>query len=362
MQWIRWLTALTRIMRIRAYLLIICCMTVLIPQSCRQSGIADGVITHLSDPGMTSTLSADTLPEDSFQDVVDCQDIQVIYDTILVVRDRISDINNYHFRTYSTTTLGNLGCFAMSGRGPGEMISPYIVHCSSSAGLLVRENSTSSLCAVDVMAVIDKTNHYVSCETLAPLGSLDCMPIADSTLLNFCLDGNDYVFRLVGSDCRQATAVNLFPEIGEDAASHLSSLFTSNTDIGKAAQFMVFLPQLSIVSADGHVSVVAVSKAYTQWRSVLSQPLGPDSVQYYLGVASDVNYIYASYAGLPLKRLQDASLGTEIHIFDWSGKFVHAIKVDADIDCLAMDAINKYLYCRRRSDHSIVRYNLNGIV
>ena len=294
--------------------------------------------------------------------VIHYKDLQIVDDTILVVKDQVSAINSYHFRTYSTTSLRDLGCFGMSGRGPGEMLSPYIVHCSSSLGLHLRENSTSSLCAVDVMAAIDKTSHYVSCETLAPLGSLDCIPIADSIMLNFCLEGNDYVFRLVNYDGRTESLINMFPGFGENTVSHFSSLLTSNTDAEKVIQLMVFLPQFSILSVNGDVVSYAVSKHYTQWRSIFSQPLGPGSIQYYSGVASDKNYIYASFAGIPLKQLQDASIGTEIHVFDWSGHFVHAIRVREDIDNIAIDSVNNRLYCRRRSDHSIIRYSLEEVV
>lgn len=335
---------------------------VIIVLSCERRGRHTGIASQVSRPDETSTLYIDSLTDDIFHDIIDCQDIHVIDDTILVIKEHISSLNNYHFKAYSTNSLRPLGSFAISGRGPGELLSPYIVHCNSSEGLFVKENSTGLLHRINVIAAINGETDYLSDgEPVSPY-SLDCIPITDSTILSFCLDGNDYVFQLTNSENVNNDIFKLYAGFGERAVTHLSSMFTSNTDLGRIVQFMVFFPQYTILSANGNCHSFAIYKKYSQWRTLFSNQLSPESIQYYTGVTSDKQYIYASYVALPLKKLQDASFGTEIHIFDWSGHFVHSIKVREDIDNLAIDSINKRLYCRRRSDHSIIRYNLSRIL
>ena len=55
-------------------------------------------------------------------------------------------------------------------------------------------------------------------------------------------------------------------------------------------------------------------------------------------------------------------MGTEIHVFDWTGRFVLNIIVAENIAEITFDEKNKYLYGIDSSNGDIVRYDLKALI
>ena len=118
--------------------------------SCSQRGMIDGVRLEYVSPDKTVSLAASSrlaLPE-----VMRCNAIQLIQDTILVLQDRATEDNIHHFKAYSVNSSDYLGAFVRLGRGPGEMISPHVVKSAAYVEWLVlNDNAMRTAWAVDVV-------------------------------------------------------------------------------------------------------------------------------------------------------------------------------------------------------------------
>ena len=130
------------------------------------------------------------------------------------------------------------------------------------------------------------------------------------------------------------------------------------------AEIMLLFPQINIFDTDnGTVRSLAVSRAYRNWKSVISRQINLETTtQYYVNAASGTDYIFAAYKGIPLEQIIKGGSGTSIHVFDWDGNFKYDIKVREDIDCMTFDGRTKKLYCIEKQEGKIIRYDLSGLL
>lgn len=142
---------------------------------------------------------------------------------------------------------------------------------------------------IDVMRSVEDVKSSTDKKVYLPANKIDCIPLSDTTML-LCLCENDKMFFQINfSDTDNDSRIDLYDDSVAGNITHLSSVMTNNTSLGKAAIFMLFLPQVVYVNEEGQ------------------------------------------------------------------------IKVKESIDYPAIDSKSHYLYCRNRSDHSIIRYNLSGL-
>lgn len=333
--------------------------------SCRQTGIVDGAEVRLVSPKEAVSLNCDTVFRCAFPEVLHCCGIQVVNDTVLVFQDQVNDSNPYHFKAYSTNTFEYMGSFIRNGRGPGEMIYPYIVKSSCGDPYLhLDAGQMGKAFSVNVEKSIKTRMASISQSYDLPSNVISWIPMEGIGQFILQLDNSESVFRLIGKDGNISKTFNLYENIdGERYATHLSSILTNDGNKGKVAEFMVFFPQFNMIdTADGLVQSIAVDMNYRKWKTVLNSKLSPDTIQYYEGVTSTPEYIFATYKDVPLSKLNERGLGTYIHVFDWDGNFIYEISVEENIDNIAYDARTGYLYCHEKDEDRIVRYALSGIL
>lgn len=80
----------------------------------------------------------------------------------------------------------------------------------------------------------------------------------------------------------------------------------------------------------------------------------------YVDVAVTAERIYALFSGrTPAGYQNRASFGEYVHVFDWSGKFLNALKLDAEVIAIALDETASTLYAVRHLPvPAVLRYEL----
>ena len=332
--------------------------------SCIHSGIMQDVEVKLAYPNNVVSIEADTTLF-SFTEVLNCLDIKIVNDTVLVLMDQANDINPYHFKAYSTDTFEYLGSFIRKGRGPGEMLSPYVMRTNPDEKYLtLRDNSVSQVFVVDVEKSVKSQETSVLFNSDLPSGTFDCFILPDSMQFRSQIENKEIIFRIIDKDGNEAETFSPYKGIdGERYMTYFSDILVSNWKNGKVAEAMIFFPQINIFDTEnGTLKSVAVDKYYRKWKLVMSKMIGPDSRQYYVGASSSQDYIFAAYKNVTLAELMKGGQGTSIHVFDWEGTFLYDIRVKEDIECMAFDSRTEYLYCIERSERNIVRYDLSELL
>ena len=349
-------------MKIKRYYLI---PALLLVSSCNHQGIIDDAPVEVCKPDKVVSVDIDTTLHCTFPEVLNIYDIQIINDTVFTLMDQVSDSNAYHFKAYSTNNFEYMGAFIRKGRGPGEMMEPRIMSINSyEKHLKLKDNALSQYCAIDVEMSIK--NHKMAIASVQSLSSsaFDCFPLPDSSLFLFRID-REMFFQVIDKDGNEVKTFRPYEDIdAKRYLTHLSSILTRNGKSGKVAEIMIFFPQINIFDTDnGTVRSFAVSRAYRNWKSVISRQINLETTtQYYVNAASGTDYIFAAYKGIPLEQIIKGGSGTSIHVFDWDGNFKYDIKVREDIDCMTFDGRTKKLYCIEKQEGKIIRYDLSGLL
>lgn len=90
---------------------------------------------------------------------------------------------------------------------------------------------------------------------------------------------------------------------------------------------------------------------------------GPSFRFGYVDVAATGDQVFGLYSGYTFKGGPDdrAHLGDEVHVFDWQGRFLRAVRLDAGAMRIAVDPGGSRLYALRHDPHpQVVVYGLDG--
>lgn len=332
--------------------------------SCHHAGLIEGATVKFASPEKVVSLSCDTTFRCSFPEVLHCSGIQIVNATVLVLQDQVSDSNPYHFKAYSTNTFAYMGSFIRNGRGPGEFIHPHIAKSSTQEKYLsINVNQAGKAYKLNVEESIKYRETAILRSYVLVPGTIDWLPLSDMRQFILRQENRKPLFQVIDND-DVVLEFNLAGDIaGEQYVTCLSSLLVNNGNNGKVAECMIFMPFLNIFDTErGHACSIAVDKAYRKWERVLYSMSGPDTMQYYEGATSTSEYIFATYKGVPLSKLNERDQGTYIHVFDWDGNFICDIEVAENIDNIAYDARTGYLYCHEKTEDRIIRYDLSGIL
>lgn len=349
--------------RMQSYKNLLLCLATLLLMSCSGSGIMQDVKVKLSSPENVVSLVPDSTFHSTFSEVLNPLRLQIVDDTLLVVQEPVNAANTCHFKVYSLNDFSYLGAIAHNGRGPGEMISPYVVrNCSDTKCLNVIQNQTAEVYSINVSGTIKTGGTVVSYKRSLPVGTVDCLPLKDSCCLYLQSENGRLSIRTVGDDGVETCAFKYSEGCDdENHIPHLSSLFVGNPVKGEAAQIMMFFPQLNILDTEkGTLESIAVDKSYRNWSSITSGMIGMETTQYYMAATASQDYIFAVYKGMHLSELVKGGQGSSIHVFDWSGNFLYDIAVQENVADIAYDARTQNLYCIEKSEGRIIRYNFGG--
>ncbi len=331
--------------------------------SCGNAGIIDDVRVKLVQPNSAIYLETNNASQCSFPEVLHFDDIRIVSDSILVVQDQPHDGDAYYFKAYSLNSFDYLGSFVLQGRGPDEMLAPYLTNRNSEEDFLfAKDNSVGQAYMLDVQKSLQLQHTVVAQEFVMPTGSLDWLLLPESKQFVLQLDGNETIYRIIGADGKTLRTALPYSNLdGERFATHLSSIFVNSGVSDNIAEIMLFLPQINIF-ADGRLSSVAVNKSYKKWESIINRRIDLNTVQYYASATSNADNIFAVYKELPLSKLKEPGNGSSIHVFDWKGNFIYNIEVAEDIGKLAFDSRTKNLYCIDESSDRVVCYDLHELI
>ena len=120
-----------------------------------------------------------------------------------------------------------------------------------------------------------------------------------------------------------------------------------------------------LVTAEGplHVEPTYQVRQGEEGKAVLAT--GPDLRFGYVDGSASSDYVFALFSGRTREGATNgtAVMGRFVHVFDWSGNFVKAIELDADVVTIAVDEGSNVLYGVRHNPHpAIVRYSLAGVL
>lgn len=352
----------------RTFARIFSVLLVLFFVSCSPSGIIDDAGVKMVRPEKQSEIEAEPFFPADTSVVMQISDLQVVSDTILVVQMQSWDDEYGMLRAYSTRSGDYLGPFLREGRGPGEMLRPHIAKMRSGYDCLcVNENATGQAFLIDVLGSISNRQASYAGRFRLPDQTLDWLPLSEKE--QFCLSIRSGVvcYLTANSEGAVRREIKPFKKGGEQYITQLSGLFTCNESTGETIECLQFLPQIIFFDTrTGKLRSIAVSKDYQKWESILDGWTNVEaimnSIQYYAGICSSSEYIFATYTGISLKEMQQPGHGVRIHVFDWSGEFVCSLRVGEDLGMLTYDERDRRLYGLDRIQGRIYRYDLSGIL
>lgn len=341
------------------------CLFPVVLASCNRSGLMANTPVRLERPGIVVGIEHDSSFSSDGLDSLSAIDIQLVSDSLLVIRRRPNENNPYCFSAYSIRSSRYLGSFLPLGRGPGEVLQPNVADCGVESGYLnINDNSLRRSWQVDVMSSIYSNKSVFPHVTPLPDNTVDWIPITDTLQLVLNLEQKDLLHQFLDARGQVKTTLNPFHGIdAERYITHLSALLTSNTEVGKMASFMVCFPQLYILDAQSlQWKAIAVDDRFRRWKVLLNEPFTMEKDQYYTGATSSQHYIIASYCGYSLEKVMKGGHGSEIHIFDWGGNYLCKLIIKEVISSLTYDHKFDHLYCIEQSTGRILRYDLSAIL
>ena len=217
---------------------------------------------------------------------------------------------------------------------------------------------------VDVEESIKSGQTIIIKNFVLPSNILAWIPMPDDGQFILLIENQEFIFKAIKRDGTISQTFDLYKQArGEQYLTHLSSIMTNDGCSGNVAEFMLLFPQFNIMDTEsGQVRSFAVDAAYRKWKTVLNKRIWKDNIEYYTGLTSTQDYIFATYKGVPISSTNAKDQGTSIHIFDWNGHFLYDINVTENIDNMAFDNHTGYLYCHERIEDRIVRYDLSYLL
>lgn len=333
--------------------------------ACESSSMLSEVRTKYVTAENIVLITRDTTFCPCFSEVRSCVDVQVVCDTLLVIKDQVGNSDDCRFKIYSTNDLEYLGAIIRKGRGPGELVAPYVVKSfSSSKCLSLNDRPTGCSYMVDIQASVASGVTAIMQRTAIPEDVIDWIPLSDTAYFALQQVGSRIAYNVIHASGQNELICNLNENI--DASRHvtiMSSVCVSDVSTQRAAVVMMFFPQINIVDVESRtIYPVAIRKDAENFELTINQQLTPVTKQYYIDAASTKNHIFATYKNVPLNKLSDSNVGTSIHVFDWKGRFLLDIKTLENIAEITFDENNKYLYGIDSSKGEIVRYDLKTLI
>ena len=329
--------------------------------SCGRSGFAgdipiglrkpNGIMIKLCDPAFDGKSSGP-------QHIIN---VQIVQDTVLVIQSQISASDSNHFVAFSINSFRCLGSFVSCGRGPEELLSPYLPSTNPSVKCLyANDNSLGKTFGIDVMNSIKTKRGVFPHVAPLPCNTIDWIPLSPVSQLTFGIKDKELLFQMIDTCGNTKELFN--PFAGLDAnryMTELSFLLTANENTGQVAMPMVCFPLVLFLDTTlEQIRAIAVNKAFRKWETILNSPFDKSSIQYYAGVASSSDLIFASYWDCSIEKAIEGGHGASIHVFNWQGDFLYEVQVKEDIGPMTYDPRTRYLYGVDLSEDIIVRYDL----
>ena len=340
--------------------------------SCGRNNFIEGVPVETVRAGQVLSLDRDTLFTCDFSECLQCVDLSVESDSVLVLREMENSSPDFrYFKCWSLTDFSYLGGYVFHGRGPGEVLMPDFIggfvsgegtrKVSGIADISLKKvfSVDFPLSAVSGEAVIRQTGRL-------PSNTMYVRPYGEARLYVECVDNDRLVCRLTDMDCNILKDFEVYGDIpAMSCAARLSHCLVVNQEKGLVASLMISLPQINILDLEsGNISSYASGEEFRDWKEII-RPVNPntamDMKEYYLNADSSNDYIFALYAGVSRAEL-DGRDDTHLHVYDWSGRFLYDITLSEVIDAISFDEKTEMLYALDRNANRIYRYDMSELI
>lgn len=290
-------------------------------------------------------------------------DLQIVNNSLLLLQkngDEFYDVFNLRTNEFLTS-------LAHKGRAKGEFLSPYLSHVNPDRKYLsLTDNSLSRFFLIDVPASVSDNRVIIVNEIQLPNNTVDAIPVSDSSC--FAILSNGGCFYTAVFDCNGQAITEFEPYSNPklDADSHaafLSGIMAYNKEKNRIAIALVCFPQLLLIDSQGKaVRTISVSKESGNWRGIVDRGFDMSTRQYYAGICSSPDHLFASYWACPIEKTIVGGHNSCIHVFNWEGEFLYRINLTEDIGPIAFDSKTGILYGIDKTEGKVLKYNLAFIL
>ena len=336
--------------------------------SCGRNNIVSGVPVRYVTAERSMELKADSSFRYDFPRSLQCVDLTIANDSILVLRETVGSSDSLKFfGCYSLRDYSWLGDYVVKGRGPGEALNPFIRGMLRAADgrecCYVGDAMLGRVYELDLPLSIERGGTVIRELHGVPANTVYNYPYRDS--LRFLVrigDEDRMLYEVVTADNEVRRSFNLYRSVSaENCLSQISHCTVVNQRAGLAALLMLGLPQMNILDLEsGEVRSFAVDREYRRWRDIIERYDG-DSGLYYNYATATEDVILATYAGKSVMEFAN-DRNVHIHVFDWSGSFLYDITVRENVNAMAFDELGGMLYALDRTDNRIYRYDLSELI
>lgn len=285
--------------------------------------------------------------------------VEVIYlenssDAFAVISD-ITNMPPLHF--INVTEDKYITSIGREGRGPGEFLEPGSIFGLENNNVLVLDNENIRLTKIDLsnekhLSELNQAEPYILNLEFRGL-PLDIFPLVNG---NYATIGPirtslNKSFAVLDSNGKQDKLLGKIPTFNSTIPSNAHQLaWRSNATPNKdGSQFAVGFYNIDLIKLyDYKGNLLEVIRGpkftklnYSSKNNRLS--LSEDTKRAYIDFASTPNYFYGLYSG---KNINEAynNYGKYVFVFDWSGNFIKAYKLDQFVFSISIDWENGFLY------------------
>lgn len=332
--------------------------------ACSNSSLMNDVELRKVKPINDITLIRDSTFHLECADTLRCADIQILNDSLLVIQNHVCEESPYFFYVWSLNDSHCLGAFAQKGRGPGEYFSPHISRSPTwERFLCFTDNGTCKAYIIDPLESFPQGATSLNNEIDLSGADVSWLPIQCNKQFVATIDGEKLGFKFIDNRGDCSCRISIFEKINfPNNATTLSNMICATGKEGIVAEALLFFPHIIFIdTSTGLVRAYATHRDYRNWKTIINSPINMGSIQYYAGLTSSKEYVFATYWGMPLGKILNGNWNSTIHVFDNMGKFVYEIHVSEKIGDITVDSEAKYLYGIDLTDDSVVRYDLESI-
>lgn len=232
-----------------------------------------------------------------FHEVLNCTDMQIVRDTLLVLQGQALNDARF-FYVYSLKDYSLISTFGRKGRASGELLDPQMVSVQPNTNYLCFRDQKDKYMDDLTTVELEKDN------SVEVVGVVDWLPLSDGCDFYYVFDTDSFLSRVYGEDGELLKEYHPYPDIHQEYYVTFLSSFVTTDGNGHIAEAMVCLPQINFINTKTDViSSAAVDKSYANWRKMMNAPFNSFSMEYYNAVASSPDYVMAVYVGATLSDI-----------------------------------------------------------
>jgi hypothetical protein len=296
------------------------------------------------------------------------------------------DRAEYFIKVYDLKSLKELGEFARKGRGPDEFPTTLLIdrafQCKNNIYVWAHDLNAGVLCRINITESLKKQTTIIDkkFKTKAESGFHTVFFIDSTKIIGRSTNSIPHMYRLQLYNPQQdiiTKTVPLFPIVKKKRDDldfiyrKYNYLYTSNiglkADKTKIASAMTSFDRIDIFDDNGVLEKsvlegIEVPKNEIQSYLEAESNINTALMNYYTGIYTTDNYIYALYYGQPKSDYSKKLIETEIRIFDWVGKPLIKMKVPDYLLSFSINEEGGVMYGVDYFNGKNLRYDIKKII